>query len=99
MATLKELASNISYDSSWGIWAELVEGKFTADSQARYGQRQFENGGLLDEFEFFADGEKIGDSISEYCDGDDDFQDEAISELIDSVNESLSDRLEMQAII
>jgi hypothetical protein len=99
MATLKELASNISYDSYWGIWAELIDGKFSADSQARYGQRQFENGGLLDGFEFFADGEKIGDSISEYCDGDDDFKDEAISELIDSVNESLSDRLEMQAII
>lgn len=87
MATLKELASNISYDSSWGIWAELVDGKFTAESEARYGQRLFENGGVLDEFEFLADGETIGDSISEYCDGDDDFKDEAISELIDSVND------------
>ena len=89
---LKDLAASIQYDSSWGIWAELINGKFTPDSEARYGQRQFENGGLLDEFEFFADGEKIGDSISEYCDGDDDFTEEAISELIDSVNESLSDR-------
>jgi hypothetical protein len=99
MTTLKELASTISYDSSWGIWAELIDGKFTADSKACFGQRQFENGGLLDEFKFFANGETIGDSISEYCDDDDDFKDEAVSELIDSVNESLSDRLEMQAII
>lgn len=99
MATLKDLASSISYDSSWGIWAELINGKFAAESQARYGQRQFENGGLLDGFEFFADGEKIGDSIAEYCDGDDDFKDEAVSELINSINDSLDDRLEMQAII
>jgi hypothetical protein len=99
VATLKDLASSISYDSSWGIWAELIDGKFAPQSQARYGQRQFENGGLLDEFKFFADGEKIGDSIAEYCNGDNDFKDEAISELIDSINNSLDDRLGMQAII
>jgi hypothetical protein len=71
MATLKELASSISYDSSWGIWAELIDGKFTADSQARYGQRQFENGGVLDGFEFFADGQKIVDNASDFA-GDND---------------------------
>ena len=99
MSTLNDLAASIQYDSSWGIWAKLIDGKFSPESQARYGQRQFENGGLLDEFEFFADGEKIGDSIAEYCDGDDDYTDEAIAELIDSVNTSLNDRLAMQAII
>lgn len=67
MATLKELASNISYDSSWAIWAELIDGKFTADSQARYGQRQFENGGILDGFEFFADGVQIRDNADEFA--------------------------------
>ena len=61
MATLKDLASRIQYDSSWGIWAELIDGKFTPESQARYGQSQFENGGILDGFAFFAHGEKIGD--------------------------------------
>ena len=67
MATLKELASNISYDSSWGIWAELIDGKFTADSQARYGQRQFENGGVLDGFEFVADGVQIRDHADDFA--------------------------------
>lgn len=59
--SLKDLASVIQYDSSWGIWAELIDGKFTPESQARYGQTQFENGGLLDEFNYFADGESIWD--------------------------------------
>jgi hypothetical protein len=67
MATLQELASNISYDSSWGIWAKLIDGKFTADSQARYGQRQFENGGVLDGFEFFADGVQVRDHADNFA--------------------------------
>lgn len=64
---LKDLVSSISYDSSWGIWAELIEGKFTSESQARYGQRQFENGGLLDGFEFFADGVQIRDHADDWA--------------------------------
>lgn len=67
MATLKDLASNIQYDSSWGVWAELIDGKFTPESQARYGQCQFENGGVLDEFEFVANGEKIGDRHTDWA--------------------------------
>ena len=67
MAFLKDLAGSIQYDSSWGIWAELINGEFTPESQARYGQNQFENGGILDGFEFFADGQKIGDHYSDWC--------------------------------
>lgn len=33
---------NIKYDTSWGIWAEVIDGKFKADSPSRYGQREFE---------------------------------------------------------
>ncbi|WP_434686896.1 hypothetical protein [Pseudanabaena minima] len=65
--SLKDLISTIQYDSSWGIWAELIDGKFTPESKARYGQSQFENGGVLDEFAFFAHGEKIGDHYSDWC--------------------------------
>jgi hypothetical protein len=65
--TLKNLVSNISYDSSWGIWAELVDGQFTANSQSRYGQRQFDNGGLLDGFEFFADGVQVRDHADDFA--------------------------------
>jgi hypothetical protein len=67
MATLKELVGAIQYDSSWGIWAATVGGKFTPESEARYGQCQFENGGLLDEFEFFADGVQIGDHATDWA--------------------------------
>ena len=67
MATLKDLVTAISYDSSWGIWAELIDGKFIADSQGRYGQSQFENGGLLDGFEFFSNGVQIQENASEFA--------------------------------
>lgn len=74
MATLKDCIGSIQYDSSWGIWAELIDGKFSPDSQARYGQMIFENGGLLDEFQYFANGVQIGDSYTEWC-GDFDITD------------------------
>ena len=61
MNTLRELVAKIQYDSSWGIWAATL---FTPDSEARYGQRQFENGGVLDDKEFFADGVQIGDFLA-----------------------------------
>ena len=38
-----------SVDSQWGIWADAP---FTAESESRVGQIQFENGGLLDDKEF-----------------------------------------------
>ena len=64
MATsLAELIQKIGYDDSWGIWADAP---FTPESEARYGQRQFENGGLLDAKEFFASGTRCGDFLTEY---------------------------------
>ena len=65
MKTLKELIIGIGYDNGWGIWAEVP---FTPDSPARLGQMQFKNGGLLDEKEFFANGEQCGDAISDWGD-------------------------------
>lgn len=60
---LLDLIAKIQPDDSWGIWAETP---FTPDSPARYGQMQFENGGMLDDAVFFADGMQCGDFISEY---------------------------------
>ena len=51
----------IQYTPSWGIWAELP---FSPDSEARLGQVRFENGGLLDDMEFFADGVACGDFLA-----------------------------------
>jgi hypothetical protein len=76
--TLAEAAAVIQYDSNWGIWASLDDyGKFAADSQARYGQRCFENGGMIDEFRYFANGETIQNFLLE--DGD-------IDDLIENIN-------------
>ena len=62
MARLADLIRKIQYDSSWEIWAEVP---FTADSEARYGQRHFQNGGPPDGKEFFATGETCGDFLAE----------------------------------
>ena len=88
MTTLNELIQKIQYDSSWGIWAEAP---FTRDSVARYGQSQFENGGLLDDKVFFADGVRCGDFIAEYTNGDEDFKEEAAEMLIDEVERERQD--------
>ena len=65
---LREAILKISYDDSWGIWAEAP---FTPDSEARFGQAIFENGGLLDDKAFFADGAQCGEFVADYCDGED----------------------------
>ena len=58
---LNEALQNIEYSSSWGIWAELIDGKFTEESKARYGQSIFENGGLLDDYVYVCNGEYPSD--------------------------------------
>jgi len=68
MKTLKEiLIGDLEYSSSWGIYAEPVEGKFQPDSPARFGQKIFENGGLLDECLLFANNESVLESRANYC--------------------------------
>lgn len=60
------LSGNLDYSSSWGIYAEKIEGEFRPESPARLGQRIFENGGVLDECEFFATNEAVIDQIHSY---------------------------------
>ena len=78
---LVDAIQKIQYDSGWGIWAEAP---FTPDSEARFGQGVFENGGLLDDKIFFADGVACGEFVACYCDGEsvEDFGDEAAREMI-----------------
>lgn len=54
---LVDAIKKIQYDPSWAIYAEVP---FTEESAARFGQTQFENGGLLDSKEFFANGQQVG---------------------------------------
>jgi hypothetical protein len=67
------LCNKISYNSTWGIWAERIDGEFRAESNCRFGQMQFENGGLLDDMEFFGTNEDIENAINseiEHVDSD-----------------------------
>ena len=77
--TLEQAIEKITYSGQCGIWASLNDsGKFSPDSDARYGQPCFENGGMLDEFLFFGNGESIHDFLAEWG---------GIIDLIDNVNE------------
>ena len=99
MATLIDILSGgLDYSDSWGIYAEKIDGKFATQSPARFGQQIFENGGLLDECEFFCTNTQAEDNrtgwIESYEEYDEDFDftdlyQEAGEQLIDEVNESL----------
>lgn len=91
MATLKEILSgSLSYDSSWAVYAEKNDGEFKPESPARFGQTVFENGGMLDDCEYFGTNEIICDSRAEWLDGDDDddgsFTADWVDQHIDEVN-------------
>lgn len=93
---LTEAITRIQYDSSWAIWADTP---FTPDSEARYGQRQFEQGGVLDSKSFFADGIQVGDYIGRFCDWDDallsdnDAVEEAAKDMIDTTQADRAEAL------
>jgi hypothetical protein len=63
---LNVLTSDLAYDGSWAVYAERIDGEFRPESAARIGQRQFENGGILDGCEFFASNEHILDFVASY---------------------------------
>jgi hypothetical protein len=86
------MTGDLSYDSSWGVFAERIDGKFKPESRARMGQRRFESGGVADEYYFFASNKRILDFIDFCFEGRDpetitdiDLRDVAL-ELIDYVN-------------
>ena len=84
------LSGDMSYDSYWGIYAEKIDGKFEPESPARFGQRQFENGGMLDNCEYFSNNESACDDRQSYTDGDDDFNQEWAYEYIEEMNSVLA---------
>lgn len=76
MATLKTyLTGSLSYDSSWGIWAEKIDGKFEMESEARFGQFMFDNGGMNDDCELVGGNASITDARDNYCGTDEDCED------------------------
>lgn len=87
------LTGGLTYDSSWAIYAERIDGEFKPESPARFGQRQFENGGLLDNKEIFTTNESAVDFMNSYTDGDDDYLKEAALELIQHENENYQEQV------
>jgi hypothetical protein len=85
---LIEAIPAIQYDSNWGVWAELIDGQLKPESKARYGQKIFENGGVLDDSVFVCNGETAGDHISEWEDDNGDLVDGWFDELIDLINDA-----------
>lgn len=89
---LIEAIQRIQYDDNWTIWAEVP---FTPDSEARYGQRQFEQGGVIDDKEVFASGTRCRDFIAAWNASDEEneeedvayFEREAAERLIEEVEE------------
>jgi len=77
MTTLKTyLTGSLSYDSSWGVWAEKIDGKFDLEkSSARFGQFIFDNGGMADNYELVGDNVSLTDSRDTYCGTDEDCED------------------------
>lgn len=90
MTTLKSyLTGSLSYDSSWGVWAEKMDGKFELDSDARLGQFVFENGGMADDYELVGSNESLTDSRDNYCgtdEGCEDFYEEWAQNFIQELN-------------
>lgn len=89
------LTGGMEYSGTWAIYAERIDGEFKPESPARFGQRQFENGGLLDGCEFFTTNEDATGRMNRYMgddwrDLDDSIQAQVLSEsalqLIEDIN-------------
>ena len=63
---LKNLVVEIQNDSNWAVYADSND----PEAPARYGQRQFENGGVLDGKHFVIDGQMAAQALMSYTDGD-----------------------------
>ena len=91
METLKTyLTESLSYDSSWGVWAEKINGKFELNSDARFGQFVFENGGIDDGFELVGDNVSLTDARDNYCLNDEDSCEEFYEEWAENFVEKLN---------
>jgi hypothetical protein len=90
MAVLKiYLTGSLSYDSSWGVWAEKIDGKFDLESDARFGQFVFDNGGMNDDYELVGNNIFITDARNGYCDTDEgceDFYEEWAEQFVEELN-------------
>lgn len=70
MKTLREILSgSFTYSNLWAVYTALdADGHFNADMPARFGQVLFENGGLNDNYVYFANNIKIVDFLDDWND-------------------------------
>lgn len=61
------IKAGLQYDRGWAIYATSCD----AGAEARLGQTQFENGGVLDDKHFICNGEQLGDAILRWTDDED----------------------------
>lgn len=75
--------NTVNYTSTEAIYLSTP---FTENSVVRFGQRQFEKGGIIDNKSFFCHNEAFTDEINEYLDGEDP-EDCTGSEMVDHLLE------------
>ena len=88
---LIDALTTIENNSSWGIWAEPIEGKLSPESPARFGQIAFENGGLADEKVFVGSGDKLSYDRLIWTGGDWEHNEEWAEQYIEYANEALEE--------
>lgn len=69
---LQDAVVQVQGYSNWAVYATGTE----PEAEARLGQTQFENGGLLDEMSFVISSEVASRAMLAYCDGDTDWFDQ-----------------------
>jgi hypothetical protein len=87
MATLRELIIASTHGSREIYALPNADGTFNPDSPARWGRREFENGGVLDDMVFFAAGSSLSDEMLEEAVAG--FEAEAADFIIERRNERL----------
>jgi hypothetical protein len=91
------LTGPMSYNDSWAIYAERIDGEFKPDSRARFASSRFKNGRSPDNFTLFASNRSVIDFFDRYLEGMDIDEigerviREAALELINDMNERAED--------
>lgn len=93
---IKDLNASIRYDQKWAVYASLP---LSVESNCRFGQTHFENGGVLDGFICIGTNDVIVDSLLEWADNDYEWLSdknnllEAIEQYIEKIKESINNEI------
>ena len=79
--------NTVNYSSTEAIYLSIP---FAGDSEVRFGQRQFADGGIIDGKKFFCSNEALTDEIDEYLGGAD-TEDCIVFEMVDHLLETFGE--------